>query len=51
LEKRKRFVWNFELNKKLLNIQTINPTWKPQEIGMAFIYGQPTLNLNTLQIK
>ncbi len=49
--KQKRFVWNFELDKQLLKIQTINPTWKPQEIGMAFIYGHPMWNLNTLQIK
>ncbi len=49
--KGKRFNWNFELNKILLEIIKIHPKWLPQEITLAFIQKYPYLGLNTSQIK
>jgi len=34
----KRFNWNFELNKNLLEIIKIHPEWLPQEIALVFFF-------------
>jgi hypothetical protein len=49
--KRKRFIWNFELNFKKLEIIKIHPKWLPQHIALVFIQKYPYLGLNTSQIK